>query len=277
MSRSATAELDAELDASEADYFGAILALQSASQQSSALPEPLLELIEAVKTTIQSEGILCPWAKPELMTAPELAAFGTAQDLTVFRRHDDGAQDVVAFNQESAVGLVNLMLGGKQVKTARAPSRVENQIVHGLIGLLSANFKAVEAPQTMIVWQDFVGAKLAFNETAGGSFLVLMINRRVENVPIHQPLKPDAHRQNYVRQAVGNSVLNVDYVLDGGAVSLSLLANLVPGSVLPLLSSNDDPMHARANGKTVFSGVLNLTVDRMAMKISRVLNGGGHE
>ena len=277
MNRGALAEFDAGLDAGEADYFGAILAMQSANQQSSALPEPLLELIEAVKTIIQGEGILCPWGKPVLMTAPELAAFGAVQDISVFHQHHDGAERVIAVDRDGAVGLANLMLGCKHVKTARAPSRIEKQVMQGLVGLLSAEFKPVETPQTMIVWQNFVGAKLAFNEPAGGSFLVLMINRRVENTPTYQPQKPDAHQQDYVRQAVGNSVLNVDYVLDGGAVSLAQLGNLVPGSVVPLLSLSDTPVEARTNGKAVLSGVLKLTADHMAMSVTRFLTEGRHE
>jgi flagellar motor switch/type III secretory pathway protein FliN len=267
----------AEFDAGEADYFNAILAMQSASQQSLILPEPLLAMIQTVKSTIQKEGVSQTWAKPVFMDAPELAAFGTAEYVCVLHRQTAGMQEVIAIDHNGAVGLANLLLGGKPTKKERMPSPIENQIVQGFAALLGADFKTVEAPDTSIVWQNFIGAKLAFYDEANSPFLVFMINRRSENPPAQQPNRPDIQQQNFMRQAVGNSMVNVDYVLDGGTVSLAMLRNLAPGSVLPLASLNGFALEARANGKTVFSGNLKLTEDQMAMNVAHVLTGSRNE
>jgi flagellar motor switch protein FliM len=266
-----------EFDAGEADYFSAILAMQSASQHKSVFPEPLLALIQTVKSALQKEGVSYTWAKPVSMDAPELAAFGAAQSLNVFRRQTDGAQEVIAFDQSAIIGLASLLLGGKQKQNQRAPSKVEMQIAQGFVELLGADFKLVESPQTTIVWQDFAGAKFTFSDDEESPALVLMINRRSENTPVPKAHKPDIQQQNFMRQAVGNSMLNVDYVLDGGSVSLALLRNLTQGSVLPLASLNGFALEARANGKTVFKGNLKLTADQMAMNVSQVLTGGRNE
>ncbi len=267
----------AKYDAGEADYFGAILAMQSASQQNSAFPEPLLKLIQAVKSTVQKDDVVCSWAKPVLMGAPELAAFGAALNLTAYQRHNEGAQEVIAFEQGGIVPFANLLLGGKPVHSQRSPGEMENKIIQGFAALMGADFQPVEAPQASIIWQDYAGAKLAFSDETFSPFLVLLINRRNENTAAKVPDKPNIQQQDFLRRAVGNSVLKVDYVLDGGLVSLALLRNLKPGSVLPLASLSDHPLAARTNGKTMFRGSLKLTADHIGMNVTCVLTESRNE
>jgi flagellar motor switch protein FliM len=100
---------------------------------------------------------------------------------------------------------------------------------------------------------------------------LVMINRRNETPAIPQTKAPDILQQNHIKNALGNSVLCVDYVLDGGQIALSMLRNLDVGSVLPLVSLSDRPLEARANGKVVFSGVLNLTPNQMRFGVTHIL------
>jgi flagellar motor switch/type III secretory pathway protein FliN len=265
------------LEDGEADYFSALLAMQSATQQSSAVPEPVLELVQSVKAAVQKEGIPYSWPKPSALSAPELAGYGTMANLTVFQRQIESAQTVIALHQNAVIGLANLLFGVKPVPHQRMPSRVETQIVNGFVELLDADFKPVDAPQTTIIWQDYTAAKLPFSTEAGSAYLLLMINRRSENLPTHQAPTPDIEQQNYMRQAVGSSLLDVDYVLDGGKVSLAMLRNLEPGSTLPLASLSEASLEARANGKAVFSGDLKLTANQMAIRVKRILTEGRND
>ncbi len=265
------------LEAGEADYFSAILAMQNSAPQVSAMPEVLKDVVESFKNVVRNEGVNWSWPKANLLNAEDLATFGISQNLTVFLKADKNASSVFALNNDAIIALSNRLLGSKPVQPNRAPTQIETLISIGFVRSIDAGLVQIEEPQTAIAWMEFIGVKQAFNDEPGGAFIVAAINRRVETTPVHDIRKSDVQHQNHIRHTIGNGVLNVDYILDGGAVSLSLLRNLQRGSVLPLASLSDAPLHARANGKTVFSGVLNLKVDQMAMKITRILTGGGHE
>jgi flagellar motor switch protein FliM len=241
------------------------------------VPEPVLELVQLFQTAVQKAGVSHVWPKPSALSAPELAAYGTMANLTVFHRQIEGAQTVIAFQQNAVIGLANLLLGVKPVPHQRMPSRVETQIVNGFIGFLGADFLPVEAPQTAIIWQDYAAAKLPFSTEDGSAYLVLMINRRSENSSTHPVVPLDKKQQNYVRQAVGSSLLDVDYVLDGGKVLLAMLRNLKPGSTLPLAPVRETPVEARANGKAVLRGDFKLTANQMAIGVKRILTEGGND
>jgi flagellar motor switch/type III secretory pathway protein FliN len=260
-----------ESDTGEADYFSAILALQNAAQHKSALPQALLDEVACFEAALKIEGIDWPWPKPVLLNIAELTAFGATGNVTVFRRQSDGAQSIIAVDQTAIIALASLLLGGKPNTVKRGASRIETQITTGFIQAINPDFKPIDTPQTSQVWQDFAGAKLPFDERPDSGFVLVMINRRGESASTSQVKTPDIQQQNHLRQALGQGVLNVDYVLDCGQVALASLRNLEAGSVLPLTNLSDQPLEARANGKVVFSGVLNISADRMRFGVTRIL------
>jgi flagellar motor switch/type III secretory pathway protein FliN len=257
-------------DAGEADYFSAILALQNAKQHTNALPQALLDDVSAFNDALTIEGIDCPLQKPLLLTVADLTAFGASGNITVFRRQTDGAQTVIALEDTAIISLAALLLGGKLKPANRLPSRIETQIIAGFIQAISPDFKPVEAPQSAIIWQDFAGAKLPFDEAPDNAMLLVMINRRGAAAETSEANATTLQHRNYLKQAVGQGILNVEYVLDGGQIALAKLRNLEVGSVLPLTSLSKEPLEARANGKVVFSGILNVSVDRMRFGVTRI-------
>ena len=270
MSAEPVIEFGAGFVSGEADYFSAILALQNATAQSAAIPSALLDVVGSFSDTIEKEGILLPASKPVLISAVDLTGYGNRPNSAVFLLAVDGMQTVLAFDAPAIIATASLLLGGKPAATKRQPSNLEMQIIQRLIHGMDANFVPVEAPQTSILWQDFVGASVALGATADDPCMVVMINRRVENVATPTHVEPDSQQQNFIRQAVGNSMLSVDYVLDGGEVLLSTIRHLEAGSVLPLTYLSQTRVDARANGKTVFDGVLVLTPEHMGVDITRV-------
>jgi Type III flagellar switch regulator (C-ring) FliN C-term len=265
------------LEAGEADYFSAILAMQNDALPTAVMPDALSDEIKRFKEVVGKQDVNWPWPKPVLFDAYELVAFGASKNLVVLLKKDETQSCVIALTEEAMVSLASLLLGGKPPQTKRAPSRIEVLIAQGFSKEIHAGFHAVEAPQSAIIWQDFVGAKLAIDDRDDSPFFVVMINRRAEAAPVHEIRKTDVQSQNHIRQTIGNGVLNVDYVLNGGAVSLALLRNLEAGSVLPLAALDDHSLQARANGKAVFNGVLNLAGDQIGMNATQVLTGVGNE
>ena len=271
MSGAALSTFDHELDAGEADYFSAILAQQNAAKSNEALPEALADLVSLVIAALESEGVKITPPKPVIMSAADLVAFGTGQNITVFHRQDDGVHLVVAVDQQALLGMVAMLLGGKPVSSNRAPSRIEAQILQQFMAQLTGDFSPLEAPQTLLQWQNYLGARLPLDIAPDSPSLIIMMNRRAEKSPVTQAPKPDHSQNLYLRQALGNGTLDVDYVLNGGQVSLALLRNLNAGSIVPLGTLSDCPVEARANGKAVFSGVLHLTADEMRFGVTRTI------
>lgn len=270
-------ELTPEFDAGEADYFSALLAMQNANQHRSKLPQVLLEAVQFVVRGLESEGVSPVWPKPLLLNAAELAAFGTAENIMVFERQNEGAQTIIALNNTAVNVLATMLLGGKPTLSMRAPSRIESQIAQGFVETLHVDFKLVETPQTSILWQDFAGSKMPFDDIDCSAFILVMVNRRAETAAAPLANVQDVHQQNHIKQALSHSVLNVDYVLGGGQMALSSLRNLEVGSVVALASLNEMPVEARANGKVIFGGVLNLTPNQMRFGVTHILAEGRND
>ena len=271
MSGAALSTFDHELEAGQADYFSAILAQQNAVKSNEALPEALADLRHLVIAAIESEGVKITPTKPVIMNAAELVAFGSGQNITVFHRQSDGVHLVVAVDQQALLGLVVVLLGGKPVLSNRMPSRIEAQILQQFMVQLTGGFSLIDTPQTSLQWQNYIGARLPFDDALGSPSLILLMNRRAEKTSVTQAQKPDPSQNAFIRQALGNGTLDVDYVLNGGQVSLALLRNLNAGSIVPLGTLSDCPVEARANGKAVFSGVLHLTAHEMRFGVTRTI------
>jgi flagellar motor switch protein FliM len=269
MTQSLKTEFEAGAD--EADYFSAILALQNAAPHNNSLPQALLEEIQTLEAAFKTEGLNCQWRKPIPLAVADLAALDACENLTIFYKQTDVAQTIIAVQPNAIVSLAALLLGGKPTLSVRVPSRIERQIAARFFETTDPNFKPIDASQKSIIWADFVGANVLFDEAENSPFLTVLINRRGENASSSQAMPPNIQHQNYLQQALGHGVLNVDYVLDGGQIPLALLHNLDVGTLLPLTSLSDEPLVARANGEAIFSGVLNLTSDQMLFNVTRIL------
>jgi flagellar motor switch protein FliM len=262
---------NSQLDTGEADYFSAILALQNAKQQSSALPQALFEAIGLFQQGFQTEGVAPVWPKPQMLSAAEIVSYGLAPDITTFERRDEGARMIVAFNPAAAIAVATLLLGGKPTLSKRLPSGIETRIAQDFIQVLHPDFKPVVAPQTSIIWQDFSAAKLPFDDSPNSAFVLIMINRRGEAASVSAAQPQDIQQQLHLKRALNNGIMNVDYVLNGGDIALEMLRNLKVGSELPLTALSDQPLEARANGQVIFSGVLNLSPERMRFGVTQIL------
>ena len=260
-----------ELDSGEADYFSAILAQQNAAKSSEASPEALAGLSLSIVKTLEIEGVKITPPKPVIMTAVDLAAFGAGQNITVFHRQSEGIHLVIAVDQQALLGLVAVLLGGKPGLINRMPSRIEAQILQQFMAHLTGGFILLDTLQTSLQWQSYLGARLPIDDAQGGPSLIVMMNRRAEKSPVTQAPNANHAQNSFLRQAVGNGTLEVDYVLNGGEVSLALLRNLNAGSIVPLGTLSDCLVEARANGKAVFSGVLHLSEDKMRFGVTRTL------
>ncbi len=270
-------EVSAGLDAGEGDYFSAILAMQHAADHARALPVALSELIASLQMILETEGVQWHWPNPVLLSAGDLTGFGAAENVCVFQHRDSEVEWIIAGDHAAIIALATTLLGGKPALSQRAASRIESQIAQGFFKLMKPGFKQLDKTQSSVVWQDYAGAKLAFDEASASPFFVLMINRRSDTAVKPQSKAPDDEQKNHLRRALGQGVLNVDYVLEGGQVPLAVLRNLAAGTVLPLESLDHLNLEARANGKVVYRGLLKMSADRMKFVVKSVLAGTDHD